>query len=67
MFSPLNRFTPEVTTAEIIRFIVIFMGFLFGACIGVVVWQQYNMPSTRRNRFTRGKDGVRLVAYQRPS
>lgn len=67
LFSPLNRFTPEISTAEIIRFISIFMGLMVGACIAIVVWQQFNMPATRRNRFTRGKDGVRLVAYQRPS
>jgi hypothetical protein len=39
--------------------------FMFGSCVGIVIWQQYNMP-TRRNRYTRNKDGVRLVAYHRP-
>ena len=66
LFSPLNRFAPEITTAEIIRFIAMFMGFMLGACVCIVVWQQYNAPSYRKNRFTRGKDGVRLVAYHRP-
>ena len=42
------------------------MGFMLFACVSIIVWQQFNMPA-RRNRFTRGKDGVRLVAYQRPS
>lgn len=67
LFSPLNRFTPEITTAEIIRFVVIFMLFMFFACACIVVWQQWNMPKHTRHRFTKSKDGVRLVAYHKPS
>lgn len=66
MFSPLNRFSPEISTAEIIRFIVMFMLFMFLACAGIVVWQQWNMPKSTRHRFQKNKDGVRLVAYQQP-
>ena len=66
MFSPLNRFVPEIRTAEIIRFIIIFLGIMFGACICIIVYQQFSMTPMRRNRYTRSKDGVRLVAYQRP-
>ena len=66
LFSPLNRFSPEITTAEIIRFLSIFLGFMFGACICIVVWQKFNMPPRQSSRFSHGKEGFRLVAYQRP-
>lgn len=66
LFSPLNRFSPEISTAEIIRFIVIFMLFMFFACACIVVWQQWNMPKSSRHRFQKSKDGVRLVAYHKP-
>jgi len=39
LFSPLNRYTSEISTASIIRFIVIFMLFMLGACVGLVIWQ----------------------------
>jgi hypothetical protein len=65
LFSPVNRFTPEITTVSLLRFVIFFLLFMLAACVCVVVWQQFNNPD-RTRRFTRGKDGVRLVAYQRP-
>lgn len=65
LFSPVNRFTPEITTVSILRFIIFFLLFMVSACVCVVVWQQFNNPD-RTRRFTRGKEGVKLVAYQRP-
>lgn len=65
LFSPVNRFTPEITTVSILRFVIFFVLFMVAACVCVVVWQQFNNPQ-RTRRFTRGKDGVKLVAYQRP-
>jgi hypothetical protein len=65
LFSPVNRFTPEITSVSILRFFIFFLLFMFSACVCVAVWQQFNNPD-RKRRFTRGKDGVKLVAYQRP-
>ena len=42
LFSPLNRLTPEISTAAIIRFIVIFMLFMLAACICLVIWQHFS-------------------------
>lgn len=68
LFSPLNRFKPEVTTVAILRFLIIFMLFMLLACIAVIFWQQFNDPQAkRRSPLRSGKDGVRLVAYQRAS
>jgi hypothetical protein len=64
LFSPLNRFTPEISTAEIIRFVAIFMLFMLGACVCVVIWQHFSNPMKTR-RFQRNKDGVKLVPYQK--
>ena len=44
-----------------------FMTFMIMACTCIVIWQQWNMPKNTRHRFTRNKDGVRLVAYQKPA
>jgi hypothetical protein len=68
LFSPTNRFTPEITTVSILRFIIVFMVFMLAACIVIILWQQCSNPDRSRNlRFTREKNGVRLVSYQRPS
>lgn len=66
LFSPINRFTPEITTVALLRFVIFFLLFMFSACICIIIWQQFNNPDKTR-RFTRGKDGVKLVAYQRPN
>lgn len=64
LFSPINRFTPEITTVNILRFVIFFLLFMVSACVCIVIWQQFSNPD-RTKRFTRGKNGVRLVAYQR--
>ena len=66
MFSPINRFTPEITTVVLLRFAVMFLLFMLGACVVIVIWQMFNGGGSRHRQFQRGKDGVRLVAYQRP-
>lgn len=66
LFSPINRFTPEITTVSILRFLIMFLLFMFAACICVIIWQQFNNPD-RTRRLRSDKNGVRLVSYQRPS
>jgi len=41
LFSPLNRFSPEISSAAILRFIIIFMLFMLAACVCLVIWQQF--------------------------
>ncbi len=64
LFSPLNRYTSEISTASIIRFFVIFMLFMFGACIVLVIWQHFSTEGNTR-KYRRSKDGLRLVPYHK--
>lgn len=64
LFSPINRFSPEISTVSLLRFLIIFMLFMLAACVCIVIWQQFNNPDYRR-KLTRSKDGVRLVPYQK--
>ena len=50
----------------LLRFAVMFLLFMLGACVVIVIWQMFNGGLSRQRQFKRGKEGVRLVAYQRP-
>ena len=41
-----------------------FFLFMLAACVCIVIWQHFSTPSKSR-RYTRNKDGVKLVAYQK--
>jgi len=64
LFSPINRFTPEISTVSLLRFLILFVLFMFAACVCIVIWQQFNNPDYQR-KLRRSKDGVRLVPYQK--
>jgi len=67
LFSPINRFTPEITTVSILRFLILFLLFMLTACLCIVIWQQFNNPDRTRRLRSDKNGGVRLVSYQRPS
>jgi hypothetical protein len=54
LFSPLNRYPPEITTVGVLRFLIMFLAFLLGACVCIIIWQQFNNPSIKK-RINSGK------------
>lgn len=42
LFSPLNHFPSDFNSVNILRFLIFFMVFMLGACMVIIVWQQFN-------------------------